>query len=142
MLETGMGKIDVGVGEDFPINEGKSAENGPAENAGQDGERCGSRKGRSPEDEARHAEWHAKRRAFKNDVRRSFREHFGDHPFGMRNGYVIRAVIAVALLALAIAILPHVFLFVALLLAVVFFVAHRGGFYYHHHTMPRHDADL
>ncbi len=141
-----MGKIDVGVGEDFPINDGQPAENGPAENgpqtAGPDGDRCGRRTRRSPEDEARHAEWHAKRRAFKNDVRRSFREHFGDHPFGMRNGYVIRAVIAVALLALAIAILPHVFLFVALLLAVVFFVAHRGGFYYHHHTMPRHDADL
>jgi hypothetical protein len=141
-----MGKIDVGVGEDFPIDDGKPAENGPAENgpqaAGPDGDRCGRRGSGSPEDQARHAEWHAKRRAFKNDVRRSFRENFGDHAFDWHHHGFGRVLIAVALLALAIAILPHVFLFVALVLAVVFFVAYRGGFYYHHHTMPRHDADL
>ena len=93
--------------------------------------------------EERHAEWHARKRGFRDDVRRSFHEHFGDHPFDMHHHGYGRVLIAVALLALAIALLPHVFLFVALVLAVVFFVAHRGGFYYHHHhTMPRHDADL
>jgi hypothetical protein len=134
-----MGKIDVGVGEDFPIED--RPDNGP-EDAGPEGERCRRRGGRSAEDEARRSEWRARKRAFREDVRASFYKHFGDHPFDMhRHGYG-RVLIAVALLALAIALLPHVFLFVALVLAVVFFVAYRGGFYYHHHTMPRHDADL
>lgn len=132
-----MGKIDVGVGEDFPMED--RPEGGP-ENAGSDDERC--RKWRDDREE-RHAEWHARKRGFRDDVRRSFHEHFGDHPFDMHHHGYGRVLIAVALLALAIALLPHVFLFVALVLAVVFFVAHRGGFYYHHHhTMPRHDADL
>lgn len=134
-----MGKIDVGVGEDFPINDGKPAENGP-ESAERD--RCASQRGRSAEDAARHAEWRARRRAFKDDVRESFHKHFGEHPFDMHHRGFGRVLIAVALLALAIAILPHVFLFVALVLAVVFFVAYRGGFYHYHHTMPRHDVDL
>jgi hypothetical protein len=133
-----MGKIDVGVGEDFPIDDGKPAENGAA---GAERDRCGRRGGRSEEDQVRHAEWHARKRGFRDDVRRSFHEHFGDHPFSMHNGHVMRVVIAVALLALAIAILPHVFLFVALVLAIVFFVAHRGGLYHYHRTMPRHDAE-
>jgi hypothetical protein len=137
-----MGKIDVGVGEDFPIDDGKPAENGP-EDAGSGRDRCGRRGGRSAEDEARHAEWHARKRGFRDDVRESFHRHFGDHPFDMHHHGYGRVLIAVALLALAIAILPHAFLFVALVLAVVFFVAHRGGFYHYHRTMPdyRHDAE-
>jgi hypothetical protein len=135
-----MGKIDVGVGEDFPIEDGKRPESGPENTAGSDDERC--RKGRE-EHEARHAEWRARKRGFRDDVRESFHKHFGGHPFDMHHHGIARAVIAVALLALAIALLPHVFLFVALVLAVVFFVAHRGGFYHYHRTMPdyRHDAE-
>ena len=132
-----MSKIDVGVGEDFPINDGKPAE---GEAAGSEGERCRRRGERSEEERARHAEWHARKRGFRDDVRRSFHQHFGDHPFDMHHGGLWRVLIGVALLALAIAILPHLFLFAALVLTVVFFVAHRRGFY-HHHAMPRHDAD-
>jgi hypothetical protein len=131
-----MSKIDVGVGEDFPINDGQ----GVGE-AGSDGERCG-RPGESREErDTRRAEWRSRKRGFRDDVRRSFHQHFGDHPFDMHHGGLLRVLIAVALLALAIAILPHLFLLMALVLAVVFFAAHRGGFYHTHRTMPRHDAD-
>ncbi len=130
-----MGKIDVGVGEDFPIEE--RPEQGP-EGAGSDDERC--RKARAEHD-ARRSEWRARKRAFRDDVRQSFHKHFGDQPFDRHHYGVMRVLIAVALLALAIAILPHVFWLIALVLTIVFFAAYRGGFYYHH-TMPRHDADL
>jgi Flp pilus assembly protein TadB len=133
-----MSKIDVGVGEDFPINDGQPAE---GEAAGPEGERCGRREERSEEERARHAEWRSRKRGFRDDVRRSFRQHFGDHPFDRHHGGWLRVLLVVALLVLAIAILPHLFLLVALVLAVIFFAAHRGGFYHYHRTMPRHDAD-
>jgi len=135
-----MGKIDVGVGEDFPIED--RPESGP-EGVESEDDHGGRRRQSHEEREARHAEWHARKRGFRDDVRRSFHEHFGDHPFDRHHYGVARVLIAVALLALAIAILPHVFLFVALVLAVVFFVAHRGGFYHYHRAMPdyRHDAE-
>ena len=129
-----MSKIDVGVGEDFPINDGQTAEKTPGEAGSDDDHRRACREER----EARRTEWRSRRHAFGEDVRRAAHKHFGDHPFD--HGGLWRVLIGVALLALAIAILPHLFLFAALVLTVVFFVAHRRGFY-HHHTMPRHDAD-
>jgi hypothetical protein len=131
-----MGKIDVGVGQDFPVEDGKQPDN----TAGSDDERC--RRAREERGGAGRSEWRARKRAFREDVRASFHKHFGDHAFDMHHHGFGRVLIAVALVALAVAILPHVFLFVALVLAIVFYVAHRGGFYHYHHTIPHHDADL
>jgi hypothetical protein len=139
-LEIGMGKIDVGVGEDFPIED--------------DGLKAGRKAGvgrrtlRAPPESREERDGAACRMArpqarVPGRCPQQFPRAFRRSSVRYASRRSLRVLIAVALLALAIAILPHVFLFVALVLAVVFFVAHRGGFYHYHRTMPdyRHDAE-
>lgn len=144
-----MSKFGVGVGEDFPIDEGKPQENGPGSpgsgNADQgksdsDEARRARHRARHEEHGARRAEWRARKRAFRHDIRRSMREHFGDHPFTDHNGTVLRVLVGAALVGLAVALLPTFFVITALVLVVIFFAAHHGGFHRHHHY-PHHDAD-
>ena len=137
-----MGKLDVGVGDEFPVDE-------PAPPSPEDTEavRAAREEWRQQKEEWRRRkdEWRAQRdawkqdmrtrgQAFKADVRHSFHEHFGDqaHARGFRRlgwGFGTRVLVVLALVALTIALLPFLFMFGFLILAVVlFFVAlTRGG---------------
>jgi hypothetical protein len=136
-----MGKLDVGVGDEFPVDE-------PAPPSPEDTEavHAAREEWRQQKEEWRRgkAEWRAQRdawkqdmrmrgQAFKADVRHSFHEHFGDRPgarvFGMRGWFGTRLLVVLALVALTIALLPFLFMFGFLILAAgLFFVAlMRGG---------------
>jgi len=134
-----MGKLDVGVGDEFPVDEPA-----PPSPEDTDAVRAAREEWRQQKEEWRRGkqEWRAQRdawkhdmrtrgRAFKADVRHSFHEHFGDargfRRFG--GGFGARVLVALALVALTIALLPFLFMFGFLILAaVLFFVALTRGF--------------
>jgi hypothetical protein len=136
-----MGKLDVGVGDEFPVDEPAPPSPEAAEAV-----RSAREEWRQQKEEWRRgkAEWRAQRdawkedmrtrgQAFKADVRHSFHEHFGYRPhvrgFRAGGGFVPRLLIALALVALTIALLPFLFMFGFLILAaVLFFVALTRGF--------------
>ena len=118
-----MGKVGINVGEDFPAEEVAPAERGPEDDVCRDRE-----------------EWRKRARAFKDDVRGAARRHFGEHSFAARKSVLLRAVLAVALVALVLAVLPHVLIVAMLLLGIVYFLAHRGHFHhYDQFQMPHGD---
>ncbi len=119
-----MPKVGINVGEDFPAEDVAPPE-------------------REPDDDfcREHEKWRAKARALKDDVHRAARKHFGTHTFTIYNTFVLRALLAVALVALVLAILPHVFLLAMLVLGIVFFVAHHGRFHHNdYYDAPHGDA--
>jgi hypothetical protein len=119
-----MGKIGINVGEDFPAEEVVPPQRG------RDDDICRDRE-----------EWRAKGRAFKEDIRRAAHKHFGEHSFAAHNGFVLRIVLAVALAALALVVVPHVVLLAMVVLGIVFFMAHRGHFHHHdYYETPRGDV--
>jgi hypothetical protein len=134
-----MGKLDIGVGDEFPVDEPP-----PRSPDEEDTARAAREEWEHQKDEwrARKAEWRAQREAwranrdaFKADVRKSFQEHFGSRGFRV-NGILPRVLIVFGLIAVAIALLPFLFMFGFLALAVVLFVAAiRGGG--HGHYRPR-----
>jgi Flp pilus assembly protein TadB len=128
-----MGKIGIGVGEDFPVDE--AAEPRTCED--RDKEYEAQRRAR----EAWHAEWHERAHRFKDDVRRSYHEHFGDRGYLAHNYFVLRVLGVVAIVALVLALMPHVLMFalMAVALGAVLFAALRHGI--HHHAMPPHGGD-
>ena len=135
-----MGKLDVGVGDEFPVDEPAppSPEDTEAVHAAREEWRQQKEEWRRGKDE-----WRAQRdawkqdmrtrgQAFKADIRKSFTENFGDRPYarGFRaGGFATRVLVTLALVALTIALLPFLFMFGFLILAaVLFFVAlTRGG---------------
>jgi hypothetical protein len=118
-----MAKVGINVGEDFPAEE-------PAPDVALQDDICRD-----------HEEWRAKARAFKDDVRKAARKHFGEHSFTMHNAFMLRALLGVAVIALTLALLPHVLLLAVLLAGIVFFMAHRGHFHHHdHYEAPRNGA--
>jgi hypothetical protein len=135
-----MGKLDVGVGDEFPVDE-------PAPPSPEDTEAVNAAR---EEWRRQKEEWHRRKQAwreerdawkqdmrmrgqaFKADIRHSFHERFGDQPyarvFRMRGGFGSRLLVALALVALTIALLPFLFMFGFLILAaVLFFVAVTRG---------------
>ena len=120
-----MSKIGIAVGEDFPASEAASPDPGREE------ARCPD----SEEWHRRHEEWHARAKGFREDVRHAAHRHFGE--FTGHNAFVMRALLGVALIALAFAILPHMLLLALFLLGVIFFLTHRGDFHHHHSDAPR-----
>jgi hypothetical protein len=119
-----MTKLGINVGEDFPAEEVAQPERGSEEHICRD-----------------HEELRARARAFKDDVHQAARKHFGEHTFTAHNAFVLRALLAVSLLALALAVLPHLLLLTLLVVGIVFFMAHRGHFHHHdHYETPRNGA--
>lgn len=130
-----MGKLDVGVGDEFPVDEPP-----PPSQECEDT----MREARA-EWEQRKAEWHrrkdewrvqreawrddmrARRDAFKADMRKSFYEHFGTSP-PRTNTILVRGAVAIGVVLVVIALLPVLFMFglVALGAAIIFF-ALTGG---------------
>jgi anti-sigma factor RsiW len=130
-----MGKLDIGVGDEFPVDEPPPRSPEDDESARAAREEWDRQKdewrARKAEWRAQREAWRADRDAFKADVRKSFREHFGSRGFrGLRgvNGFLPRLLIGFGLIALAIALLPFLFMFGFLALAVVLMAAGlRGG---------------
>ena len=112
-----MGKLDIGVGDDFPVDEPA-----PPSPEAQEAAKATREEWQRQKDEWRHVrdEWRAqrgawkedmraRRNAFKADVRKSFHEHFGDRGRSGMGGIFTRALLGFAVLALVIALLSRSF---------------------------------
>jgi hypothetical protein len=131
-----MGKLDIGVGDEFPVDEPP-----PPSQDTEEAVRAAREEWQRQKDEWRQRkdEWRQHRhafkedmrtrgRAFKADVRKSFRENFGDRPGRIGGGFAARFLIILGAIALAIALLPFLFMFgFFALAAVLFFVALTRG---------------
>jgi hypothetical protein len=131
-----MGKLDIGVGDEFPVDEPVPPSPEDAEAA-----RAAREEWRQQKDQwkAQARAWkedmRAHRHAFKNDVKRSFRENFGPETHRRHNPFFVRALVVLGLIALTIALLPFLFMFgFVVLAAVLFFAALRHSF--HQHSNP------
>ena len=132
-----MGKLDIGVGDEFPVDEPPP----PSQDTDEAVRAAREEWRRQKEDwHRRKHEWREERqafkedmrtrgRAFKADVRKSFHENFGDRRGWMGRGFAVRFLVILGAVALAIALLPFLFMFgFFALAAVLFFVAlTRGG---------------
>jgi hypothetical protein len=135
-----MGKLDIGVGDEFPVDEPPppSPEDAEATRAAREDWH------RQKEEWHRYKhEWRAqrdafrdemrsRRDAFKDDVKRSIRTNFGGrrfYAFHMGGGpFVLRFLVVLGIVALAIALMPFLLMFGMVALALVlFFAAGRGG---------------
>jgi hypothetical protein len=138
-----MGKLDIGVGDEFPVDDPPPHSQDSQETQTPDEQdRAAREEWRRQRDEwrQRKAEWRAQRdafredmrtrgRAFKADVRKSFHENFGDRVHGFRGGFMPRVLFVLAAIALTIALLPFLFMFGFLVIATALFIAAivRGG---------------
>jgi hypothetical protein len=137
-----MSKLGVGIGDEFPIDDGK-----PAGDSAQRGPEYDS------DYEARRAEWHGQRDAWRDQRRqwrdqwrekkRAFREemraHTGDDfdhdghwhgPYGYgRHRYVFKLLALAGAIVIAITIFSHIYiLFGLLVLAGLFYAYHHRGY--------------
>jgi hypothetical protein len=132
-----MGKLDIGVGDEFPVDE--TPPPSPETQETIDSARQEWRRQRD-DWRQRKAEWRAQRdafredmrtrgRAFKADIRKSFHENFGDRHFRTYGGFGARVLFVFAAIALTIALLPFLFMFGFLVIATALFIAAivRGG---------------
>jgi hypothetical protein len=131
-----MGKLDIGVGDEFPVDEPPppSQDTEEAVRAAREDWQRQKEEWRQRKEEWRHhrhafkEDMRTRGRAFKADVRKSFHEHFGDRPGRIGGGLAARFLIVLGALALTIALLPFLFMFGFLALAVaLFFVALTRG---------------
>jgi Flp pilus assembly protein TadB len=126
-----MGKLDVGVGDDFPVDEPP-----PPSPETEETVRAAREEWQRQKEEwrQRKSEWRAQRhafredmrtrgRAFKDDVKRSFHENFGDRPGRWGGRFAARFLIVLGAMALVIALLPFLFMFGFLALAAALFFA-------------------
>jgi hypothetical protein len=126
-----MGRVDIGVGDEFPVDEPVPPRNdsGNADDCHWHESRDDWQRRKEEWKAQRRAwrdDWRARRDAFKADVKKSARENFGGFPgphpvFG-------RVLVVLGCVALAIALLPLLILFgVAAFAVLLIFAALRGG---------------
>ena len=145
-----MSKFGVGVGDDFPIDEGKPREAAPA-GAGPDyeKEREEWRKQREEWREKRrqwHDEWRRKRRQFREEMRARYGGDFSDGEhwswrwYGEPN-HLFRLLGILALIVVTIMIFSHIYILFGLIVLAGLYFAYRGGFdhfdYPHMSAPPR-----
>jgi Flp pilus assembly protein TadB len=119
-----MGKVGINVGEEFPAEEVAPSEHAP------ENDRCRNREGRRD-----------KARGFREHMRRAVHKHFGGHSFTAHNGTILRVLFAVAIIALLLAVLPHMLVVAMLVLGAVLLIARRGHFHhYDQFQMPHGDV--
>ena len=135
-----MSKLGVGIGDEFPIDDGKPA-----------GEFASRGPGHDPDYEARHAEWHRqreawrdqrrqwrdqwreKKRAFRAEMRASYGDDFDHHgwhgPYGYGSHRTIFRLLALAgAIVIAITIFSHIYILFGLLVLAGLFVAYHRGY--------------
>jgi len=129
-----MGKVEVGVGEDFPVDEGKPKEGGERV--------AGERGGECPDRDA----WREHRREWKQRWREHMREHhrgFRYEDYGHRGrfgrGYGLKALAVLGALALVIFVVSHLFTILvgAAAVAVLFAVYQHQHYGHRWDTNPR-----
>ena len=140
-----MSKIGVGIGEDFPVDDGSGGDDRAEYEAWKrrrDEWRAKREQWRQEQEDwqARRAEWRARKRAFKEKVRAAARETFGPEYNAYRDargryghywpfGYGVMKILGIVLvIALVSEIFRAPLLFLALAGGVWFFFFHR-----HHH---------
>ncbi|MEI9995422.1 MAG: hypothetical protein WDM91_12570 [Rhizomicrobium sp.] len=147
-----MSKIGVGVGEDFPVDDGKSAAAAgpePQRGPGDDGyaEYAARREAYRRWHEQRREwkrqwrdEWHARRREFRDQFRGSYYDGYGrdnggraymawGHPGIWSTGLLWRILAAVAVIAAVVFVFNHIyFILGALVVMVLVAAAFRHGF--------------
>ena len=124
-----MGKLDINVGDDFPVDEPPPPSPEAQEAAEAAREEWRRRKGEwRQQRDAFREDMRARRDAFKSDVRKSFHENFGHRGYRMPMGLMPRVLIAFAAIALFLALLPILFMFGFFVLAAVlaFFAVARS----------------
>lgn len=149
-----MSKIGVGVGEDFPVDDGPGKPNNSEQDDRADYEewrrRRSERRAHRDEWRAQREQWRAKRRAFKEKVRQAARDTFGPEWRSYRNarrGYyhhrhfpfgILMPILGIVLFfSLLSAVFKAPFFFLALAGLAYFFFAHR-----YHHRYEGCDYDI
>jgi Flp pilus assembly protein TadB len=137
-----MGKLDVGVGDEFPVDEPVPPSPGTEEATCAADEEWQSQK---EEWRQRRNEWHAqrdawkadlraRRDAFKADMRNSFQEHFGSRARLGFNPILMSGAAAIGFVVLMIALLPLALLLVPVAMGILVFLAVRHHHDHHHAT--------
>ena len=150
-----MGKFGVGVGDDFPIDEGKPREAAPPEsNRDYEKEREEWRKRREEwhrqRDEWREKrqqwrnEWRKRRRAFREEMRARYGADFeyDDHWRWYGDSHHLFRILGIlALIVVTIMIFSHIYILFGLIVLAGLYFAYRGGFdhfdYLHTGAPPR-----
>lgn len=122
-----MSKVAINVGDEFPAEEVNPPESDCHDHI------CSDRE----EWHRRHAEWHAKASAFRDNVHRAAHRHFDGDSFLAQNMFMLRALVAVLAVVLLIALLPHMLLLGILLTVIAFVLFQRHRFHGHHYDTPR-----
>ncbi len=156
-----MGKLGVGIGDDFPVEDGQrgpSGENAAASDPGRDAEyekrREDYRKARDAWREQRHKmrdAWREKRRAYREQMRARYGDahagefghgpHWGDgHHWGFGPHRLFQILVIVGLVMLAIAIFSHIYILFGLVVLAGLYFAYRGGFDHFDFGEPPHSA--
>jgi hypothetical protein len=142
-----MGKLGVGIGDEFPIDDGKQAGSEPPRDADYEKRREEYRKARDAWREQRRQwrdAWREKRRAFREDMRA---RHGGDydhhdfhdyHAFGPH--HVARILAIAGTIILAIILFSHIYLLFGLIVLAGLYYAYRGGFDHFDFTAPPRSA--
>jgi hypothetical protein len=144
-----MGKLGVGVGDDFPIDEGKGPTNGPQNDPDYEKQREEWRRQREEWHRSRE-EWRERRRQWRDAWRQKKREfraemkaRYGDaydddhhHHWHYDSHQFMRVIAIVGLVAVTIMIFSHIYMLFGLLVLAGLYFAYRGGF--DHFDFPHH----
>ena len=157
-----MSKFGVGVGDDFPVDDGSGQGAGGDRGSPRDDReefeawkrRRQSHRAQREQWRAQREEWRARKRAFKEKIRAAARESFGDdwedrrydrrgyrrHGFPFPLLALIPILALVLIVSLIAAILKSPFIFLALAAVAIFFIAHyRDHRHFAGHGWQRHD---
>lgn len=162
-----MSKIGVGVGDDFPLDDGNPGSGGQGPESDREEFEAWKRRRdawRAQRDEWRrqHAEWRAKRRAFKERVRQAARESFGadwedyaarrTRHFGYRRrfpffiwpvlGLAIPILVLVLIISLISAVFQSPFVFLGLAALAFGFAVWRHNHRHYYGACEDYDFDL
>jgi hypothetical protein len=150
-----MGKLGVGVGDDFPIDEGKpreAAPPGPGPDYEKEREEWQKRREewRRQRDQWREKrrqwrdEWRRKRREFREEMRARYGSDFDDYePWRWHADphHIFRLLGILALIVVTIMIFSHIYILFGLIVLAGLYFAYRGGFdhfdYPHRGAPPR-----
>jgi hypothetical protein len=145
-----MGKFGVGVGDDFPIDDGNKPETGAADAGADHAKDREEYERRREEWRKQRDEWRARRNQWRDEWRRRKREfraemhkRYGDdydghdHHWHYSGDHVVKLLGLLGLVAVTIMIFSHIYILMGLIvLAGLYFAYRRGGL--DHFDFPRH----
>ncbi len=145
-----MGKFGVGIGDEFPIDDGKPSQDGPhgpedfyANNPDYEARRAEWRRQREAFREQRRqwreqwrAEWRERKLAFREEMRARYENggttdcygYGGTHHRYWRSHRLFHLLAVVGLIVIAITVLSHIYVLFGLVVLAGLYFAYRGGF--------------